>query len=239
MRRAKVTLEGLFVLFVGTAVTVLLHHYLIWACVAGAAVCLFGLWVIGRIERREELPRPVSNSHSLEPTPSVTIPEGASITTAIGTGGSSFLVHVAENRVVAPIVDTVATISGSSARWDAAMEVARARSTYYASQAQTSTGDAEQRSSRMGPLEIIDAHYGAGDEKNWWDVTDRIKRRVVDGRLSVPVIDDVFGDPLPGVYKTLRIRYRFRGESRTADFAQYGTAELPPPVAGPSGPPSQ
>ncbi len=44
-------LEGLFLLFAGTLVIYLIRHFLPWGCVVGMALCLIGLYIIGRVER--------------------------------------------------------------------------------------------------------------------------------------------------------------------------------------------
>lgn len=112
MHRARVILEALLVTLAVSWFVWFFRHDLDWAFPVAIVMCLIGLWLIGNLDRRK--------------------PSQEFITVPTKTDGTSFLVQVAENRIVAPIVDAVTTMSGSSARWDAAMEVARTRSDYYA-----------------------------------------------------------------------------------------------------------
>ncbi|MGC2176070.1 MAG: hypothetical protein WA614_11465 [Acidimicrobiales bacterium] len=44
-------LEGLFLLFAGTLVIYLIRHFLPWGCAIGMALCLIGLYIVGRIQQ--------------------------------------------------------------------------------------------------------------------------------------------------------------------------------------------
>jgi hypothetical protein len=98
-------LEALFVLFLGTALIYLLRHFLILGCCLGMLVCLIGLNVIGRIQRArrrklEKVPVP-PEAHSV-----LTIPEGATLTTAVGTAGESVLLRIVKGAT-GPIGEAV------------------------------------------------------------------------------------------------------------------------------------
>jgi len=55
-----------------------------------------------------------------------------------------------------------------------------------------------------GAINIVSATYGAGRQRR--DVTGRVRSMVRDGRLSIPVNNDVLGgDPAPNVPKDLRV----------------------------------
>src|SRR5215471_16545192 len=65
-----------------------------------------------------------------------------------------------------------------------------------------------------GALNIVSATYGAGRQRR--DVTGRVRSMVRDGRLSIPVNNDVLGgDPAPNVPKDLRVVFSSgRGRER-------------------------
>jgi hypothetical protein len=77
-------------------------------------------------------------------------------------------------------------------------------------------------------LEILSAHYGAGDR--WLDVTELVKLQVENGRLSMFVSNaDLGGDPSWGTPKTLNIEYLDHGQKRFASFNETTHAEFPRP----------
>lgn len=60
----------------------------------------------------------------------------------------------------------------------------------------------------------------------WKDVTEIVRSRVQDGRLSLRASNDLFGDPLYGVVKTLRVRYRIGPRERERRVAEGETLDL-------------
>ena len=80
-------------------------------------------------------------------------------------------------------------------------------------------------------LEIIKAEYGAQDK--FKDVTDTIRKAAKNLPLIVlpsPQYNTAFGgDPINGVVKTLKIRYRMDGKEGEAAFAENATILLPAP----------
>jgi hypothetical protein len=75
-------------------------------------------------------------------------------------------------------------------------------------------------------LRIIRADYGV--EGQFVDVTDTLRSRVGDGRLSVRVDNYTLGvDPAPGVHKYLRVDYLFRGERRNVMVDEKTFLQLP------------
>jgi hypothetical protein len=64
------------------------------------------------------------------------------------------------------------------------------------------------------PLEIVKAEYGAQDK--WADVTEIVAKRVRKGRAVVHVTNDLLGEPIHGVVKTLKVTYAVAGKRREA-----------------------
>jgi hypothetical protein len=79
-------------------------------------------------------------------------------------------------------------------------------------------------------LEIVKAEYGAGDTQQ--DVTERVKRHAADTQwIALPSSGyaALFGDPLPGTPKMLKIRYRIDGKLADASFGENALVVLPLP----------
>jgi hypothetical protein len=80
-------------------------------------------------------------------------------------------------------------------------------------------------------VEIEKAEYGAGDKLN--DVTSILRRHTRDLTLIVlpsPRYNSSFGgDPVPGVVKQLRVKYRINGKPGEATFSENATILLPMP----------
>jgi len=75
-------------------------------------------------------------------------------------------------------------------------------------------------------LRILRADYGV--EGQFVDVTDTLRSRVGEGRLSVRVDNYTLGvDPVPGVHKYLRVDYVFRGERRNVMVDEKTFLQLP------------
>jgi hypothetical protein len=84
---------------------------------------------------------------------------------------------------------------------------------------------------RAGPrhLEIIEARYGASG-LNGVDVRATVSALIIDGRVSAPVGNDLFGpDPNPGFVKELKVVFTTNGgvSSETRTFAEGTTASFP------------
>jgi hypothetical protein len=75
-------------------------------------------------------------------------------------------------------------------------------------------------------LRILRADYGVDGQ--FVDVTDTLRSRVGEGRLSVRVDNYTLGvDPAPGVHKYLRVDYVFRGERRNVMVDEKTFLQLP------------
>lgn len=75
-------------------------------------------------------------------------------------------------------------------------------------------------------LEILQADYGSGRRNR--DVTERLRQRVFNGRLSVMVDNNgMGGDPARGETKRLRLRYRFQGREMRREVAEGQALNLP------------
>lgn len=76
---------------------------------------------------------------------------------------------------------------------------------------------------------VVKAEYGAGN--SWTDVTDRVRGLVRGEGVDFRVDGEHLGDPLPGVSKTLRVRYVLSGEERTDNFEDLSYVRLGNPSA--------
>ena len=75
-------------------------------------------------------------------------------------------------------------------------------------------------------LHILRADYGV--EGQFVDVTDALRSRMDDGRLSIRVDNYTLGvDPAPGVHKYLRVEFMFRGERRNITVDEKTFLQLP------------
>jgi len=95
----------------------------------------------------------------------------------------------------------------------------RAHGVHRASLFPEPVGIADEIRRRVGATEdvcglmIMFAYYGAGTR--FIDVTDALRARLKEGKLSVHVGDHLGGDPCPGAAKELRVIYAHLGEWRT------------------------
>lgn len=62
-----------------------------------------------------------------------------------------------------------------------------------------------------GGIQLREASYGVPPDGPWKDVTDTVAAHVVDGRLTIEANNSLFGDPVPGTVKTLRVDYESNG----------------------------
>ena len=102
--------EGLFLLLTGTLVIYLIRNFLPWGCLAGMGICLVGMTVIGLIDRSRKRSGVTKTEPTerapREKTPSLTVPEEATVSTGVGTGGISLLAKVVR-AITEPIGDAV------------------------------------------------------------------------------------------------------------------------------------
>lgn len=68
------------------------------------------------------------------------------------------------------------------------------------------------------PLEIIKAEYGGAN--TWVDVTDLVSKAVSKGRLNLPVGNNLAPDPIRGVRKSVKLRYRAAGAEQTTEVIE-------------------
>ncbi|WP_031499643.1 hypothetical protein [Bryobacter aggregatus] len=71
---------------------------------------------------------------------------------------------------------------------------------------------------------ILRAEYGV--DNRWTDVTERVQNLVRGDGVEFRVDGETLIDPLPGVQKTLRIRYSYQGRMRTESFPDLANVRL-------------
>jgi hypothetical protein len=77
-----------------------------------------------------------------------------------------------------------------------------------------------------GELNILTAIYGAREK--WADVTSVVKARKSENRISFVVGNDIFRiDPLPGVRKSLKVTFVYRGKTHSIETSEDDRLELP------------
>ncbi len=79
-------------------------------------------------------------------------------------------------------------------------------------------------------FQVIKAEYGA--DNRWDDVTGRVQGLVRGNGVEFRVDGETLGDPLPGIQKTLRVRYVFRGRTQTDNFQDLAYVRLGEPGRG-------
>lgn len=67
-------------------------------------------------------------------------------------------------------------------------------------------------------LVIINAQYGINDK--YIDVTDKLNQMIIDNKLSILASNELAGDPIIGVPKELRIKYRFNDYEQKEEIAK-------------------
>ncbi len=107
----------------------------------------------------------------------------------------------------------------------------RAQGIHRASLFPEPAGIAEEIRRRYGSMEdeqdllIISASYGAGAEVV--EVSEALRLRVVDNKLSIPVDNALAGDACPGVRKELTVTYIFLGKRRKQTVRENEELTLP------------
>jgi hypothetical protein len=81
-----------------------------------------------------------------------------------------------------------------------------------------------QPGSRVKPLRILRAQYGI--EGKWTDVTPQVAGAVNNDQLWLRVSNSLFGDPVPGRVKTLKIDYSVGSVTATIRFSEGELAAL-------------
>jgi len=75
-------------------------------------------------------------------------------------------------------------------------------------------------------LVILSARYGA--DSSWMDVAPLLRTRIQDGRVSVQVEnEDLGGDPIHNVLKTLEVAYSYRGSTYSKSVPEHGELAIP------------
>jgi hypothetical protein len=77
-------------------------------------------------------------------------------------------------------------------------------------------------------LGIIRAGYGAGN--TFRDVSRQIRESIRDDVLSVKTSNEIAGDPLPGIVKSLRVEHVLDGRRKTAEAQEGQWLHIPPDV---------
>lgn len=78
-------------------------------------------------------------------------------------------------------------------------------------------------------FQLLQAEYGA--DLKWLDVTARLRSLVRGQGVAFRVDGETLTDPLPGIQKTLRIRYLFRGRVHTNSFGDLADVRVGNPGA--------
>ncbi|MBL8164533.1 MAG: hypothetical protein JNJ61_21265 [Anaerolineae bacterium] len=80
---------------------------------------------------------------------------------------------------------------------------------------------------KHGNLVIHKASYGAN--QTWKDVADIIRSNIWDEGISLLVLNDTFnGDPFPGIKKSLKVTYSYKGgEFQDKEVAEGEILQLP------------
>ncbi|MCX5781532.1 MAG: P-loop NTPase fold protein, partial [Elusimicrobia bacterium] len=73
-------------------------------------------------------------------------------------------------------------------------------------------------------LEIEEAIYGKNKSFN---ITKELNQRIVNGKLSAVISNDIAGDPEPNVTKTLNIKYKINGKTKSKEYPEGANVELP------------
>ena len=81
-------------------------------------------------------------------------------------------------------------------------------------------GDADE-------FQVLRAQYG-GEEK-WVDVTRKVRARVNDNVLVIQASNEIAGDPAYGIFKVLRVKYKFQGAEHERECAEGQVLHLPEP----------
>lgn len=85
---------------------------------------------------------------------------------------------------------------------------------------------AKQEEEKVPDLTIISAHYGAHDKTN--DVAERLRKRIVGGKLTVYVGNVELGpDPIDKVPKRLEITYSHGGKTVSKSVPEYELLSIP------------
>jgi hypothetical protein len=74
-------------------------------------------------------------------------------------------------------------------------------------------------------LRILSAKYGARNK--WIDVTMQVRQKINNSTLAIRAGNDIAGDPLFGVAKTLRLEYVLDGERKTAALREGAELRIP------------
>lgn len=77
-------------------------------------------------------------------------------------------------------------------------------------------------------LYIISAKYGA--RNRWRDISTQLREKIHDNAISIKVSNDIAGDPLFGVVKSLRVEYMLDGERNTAQVEEGQWLHIPSDV---------
>ncbi len=130
----------------------------------------------------------------------------------LGVGALVWLICALRRARVAPTLDTiVAEMKPEGQRPPAlAAAIARARPAVVG---------------KPGVLEIVKAIYGT-DAKSL-DVTEHLRRKVSDNKLTITASNKIAGDPHRNVVKELRISYRYDGKDGLIVIPEEETASLP------------
>ncbi len=85
--------------------------------------------------------------------------------------------------------------------------------------------DAAYAKADAAGIEILKAEYGA--DSTWADVTDKVKAKIAEGKLSIEATNDNFGDPLEGTEKFLKVKFKLNGKEVEKQANENATLEIP------------
>ena len=87
----------------------------------------------------------------------------------------------------------------------------------------------EDTSSATTGFKLVKAVWGA--DPTWVDVTAHVQSLIAAGTTSINANGIVFGDPIPGRGKTLKITYTLRGKQVTESIREWESYKVPTPDA--------
>lgn len=77
-----------------------------------------------------------------------------------------------------------------------------------------------------GNLEIVKAVYGA--DSTWADVKDKVTAAVSGEKLSIKASNDIFGDPISGTAKELKVTLKYNGKLYDVSAKEGGSLDINP-----------
>ena len=90
----------------------------------------------------------------------------------------------------------------------------------------TLAGNGYTKTSETDGLRIIKARYGACGK--WTDVTSQLREKVINNRLSITASNNIAGEPIYGVSKSLYAEYILNNKKTTTQVREGSVLNIPP-----------